>query len=299
MAIKKHFAERYDDPTFYLCWRRQSCGDCLTKEDGVSCSWCPLVCSMFFSSPHSSIRFFFFLFVFSPVYVVPQIGVSSSFLTLPRSRGEGEPFWPFPLSLYCIPLECSPLKLLLPSFPPIHPRFIRNVKRNPKNDLSSYANLYSRISYHTRNLIIDNDLMIPSIYLLAQSSICVPDRSRFPILAPFHDPEICPFGPSERWELRTRPLGCQVSTFSLLMSVSAVIGTLLLIGLLSFTIFVGKRVRASWRRAKRGRTETSLWRNVPRSWRRMRVWKWRGTDNSRCDTEVYYHDERSPLLGRE
>jgi len=173
MAIEKHFAERYDDPTFYLCWRRQSCGGCLTKDDGVSCSWCPL------------------------------------------------------------------------------------------------------------------------------SSICVPDRSRFPILAPFHDPEICPFGPSERWELRTRPLGCQVSTFSLLMSVSAVIGTLLLIGLLSFAIFVGKRVRASWRRAKRGRTGTSLWLNVPRSWRRITVWKRRGTDNSRCDAEGYYHDERSPLLGRE
>jgi len=170
-AKEKHFADRYEDPTFYLCWRRQSCGGCLTEEDGVVCSWCPL------------------------------------------------------------------------------------------------------------------------------SSICVPNHSKLPILAPLQNPEICPFGASERWELRTRPLGCQVSMFSLFMSVGAVVGTLLLIGLLSLAICVGKRVRASWRRAKRG---TPLWNNIPRSWRRMRVWK-----RSGADVEGYYYgeqaavDERSPLLGRE
>jgi hypothetical protein len=85
--------------------------------------------------------------------------------------------------------------------------------------------------------------------------------------------------------------------FSLFMSVGAVVGTLLLIGLLSLAICVGKRVRASWRRAKRG---TPLWNNIPRSWRRMRVWK-----RSGADVEGYYYgeqaavDERSPLLGRE
>ncbi|KAJ6109228.1 hypothetical protein N7486_001462 [Penicillium sp. IBT 16267x] len=28
------------DPLFYLCWRRQSCSECLTDE--VSCSWCAI-----------------------------------------------------------------------------------------------------------------------------------------------------------------------------------------------------------------------------------------------------------------
>lgn len=34
-----------DDPLFYVCWRRQSCGWCL--EGDAACSWCAVVNLLF------------------------------------------------------------------------------------------------------------------------------------------------------------------------------------------------------------------------------------------------------------
>ncbi|RAL10402.1 uncharacterized protein BO97DRAFT_372507, partial [Aspergillus homomorphus CBS 101889] len=65
----------------------------------------------------------------------------------------------------------------------------------------------------------------------AVSSTCVPNPSRFPILAPFGSSGICPLGPKERWELRALPFGCQVSTITFLTAVGAVVGTVAAFGL--------------------------------------------------------------------
>lgn len=67
--------------------------------------------------------------------------------------------------------------------------------------------------------------------LTSQSSTCLPlpddGLSRaFPLLSPIRYKGICAFG-SERFELRTAGLGCQVSTITFLTSVVTILGTLL------------------------------------------------------------------------
>ncbi|RDA91484.1 hypothetical protein CP533_4592 [Ophiocordyceps camponoti-saundersi (nom. inval.)] len=56
---------------------------------------------------------------------------------------------------------------------------------------------------------------------------CVPNACPIPLLAPAYDARICPH-PAERWELRTRPFGCRVSTTTSLTAVVAVLATVLL-----------------------------------------------------------------------
>ncbi|QGA15370.1 hypothetical protein EYB26_003027 [Talaromyces marneffei] len=55
------------------------------------------------------------------------------------------------------------------------------------------------------------------------SSTCVPNPTdKYPLLAPIDYPDICPLGAKERWELRARGLGCNVSTRNFLSVVVAV-----------------------------------------------------------------------------
>ncbi|KAL1999390.1 hypothetical protein VTN02DRAFT_4588 [Thermoascus thermophilus] len=88
------------------------------------------------------------------------------------------------------------------------------------------------------------------------SSACVPilhpssNQSSFPhhlrlpgILTPIHNAHICPLGAPERWDLRTAPFGCAVSTMTLLTTVISVLGTLAAIGM----VCVGVRLARSGR----------------------------------------------------
>ncbi|KAI1078267.1 hypothetical protein F5B20DRAFT_234379 [Whalleya microplaca] len=90
-----------------------------------------------------------------------------------------------------------------------------------------------------------------------------------PLLAPAFHENICPHW-AERWELRARPLGCQVSTITALTAVVSVAGTLVL-GLLVWGAvwggrWVGRRFGVGgkglgwWRRGLRVRLWTGLGR---------------------------------------
>ncbi|KAL2380188.1 hypothetical protein BDBG_00223 [Blastomyces gilchristii SLH14081] len=88
------------------------------------------------------------------------------------------------------------------------------------------------------------------------SSTCVPNRSLFPLLAPLTSSAICPLAARERWELRAAPLGCNVSTFTLLTGVVSVLGTLALVLVGWCGVVLGRkgwRAAEVWRR-DRGRT---------------------------------------------
>lgn len=60
---------------------------------------------------------------------------------------------------------------------------------------------------------------------------CVPNTYPIPLLAPAYDKDICPHW-SERWELRTQPFGCEVSTKTTLSVGVAVISTLVFVAFL-------------------------------------------------------------------
>ncbi|KXJ96001.1 hypothetical protein Micbo1qcDRAFT_30428 [Microdochium bolleyi] len=85
---------------------------------------------------------------------------------------------------------------------------------------------------------------------------CVPNRNKnLPFLAPAWDEDICPHW-AERWELRTRPLGCQVSTITTLTSLVTIACTLTLV-LLGFGTIFGVRQVSRWcgrRRIRKGRS---------------------------------------------
>lgn len=94
---------------------------------------------------------------------------------------------------------------------------------------------------------------------------CVPNKYPIPFLAPLYDEKICP-AKQERWELRTRPLGCDCSTTTTISVIVSVVGTLLVVALAFLTILVAIRIRryvaekARWRSASSGREEEPLLR---------------------------------------
>ncbi|ERS99838.1 hypothetical protein HMPREF1624_03203 [Sporothrix schenckii ATCC 58251] len=79
------------------------------------------------------------------------------------------------------------------------------------------------------------------------SATCVPNDYRIPALAPAWEGDfVCPHW-AERWELRTRPLGCQVSTITSLTALVAGSSTLLVALLLWLLVVVVRRLRrAQW-----------------------------------------------------
>ncbi|RDA87958.1 hypothetical protein CP532_3417 [Ophiocordyceps camponoti-leonardi (nom. inval.)] len=105
---------------------------------------------------------------------------------------------------------------------------------------------------------------------------CVPNACPIPLLAPAYDARICPH-PAERWELRSRPFGCRVSTTTSLTAVVAVLATVLL-ALVTLLNLVALR---RWRR--RENTDDKA------DWRRHYSWRavLAGSDAL----------ERQPLLG--
>ncbi|EFW23142.1 conserved hypothetical protein [Coccidioides posadasii str. Silveira] len=81
------------------------------------------------------------------------------------------------------------------------------------------------------------------------SSACVPNPSTIPIFSPVLNNSICPLGPKEQWELRSRPLGCAVSTITVLTAITSILGTSI-VGLLVWTVVT--RVINKLKRKQRG-----------------------------------------------
>jgi len=99
------------------------------------------------------------------------------------------------------------------------------------------------------------------------------------ILAPIWNENVCPHW-SERWEVRSRPLGCHVSTITFLTAIVA-----FLVGLVTVGIVVSGWKFGSWAREK--------WRGREQGW-------WRGWRLKLVDVVDARRDEngeaRRPLL---
>ncbi|KAI5926895.1 hypothetical protein F4810DRAFT_493544 [Camillea tinctor] len=89
---------------------------------------------------------------------------------------------------------------------------------------------------------------------------CVPNSYRMPLLAPAWEENICPHW-AERWEIRTRPLGCQVSTITTLTSLVTIASTLVFILLVMLAVLATKKVRVY------GRKYPGFWRVWKYGWR--------------------------------
>ncbi|KAF4841731.1 hypothetical protein CGCSCA4_v009261 [Colletotrichum siamense] len=94
------------------------------------------------------------------------------------------------------------------------------------------------------------------------TSACVPNPYAIPLLAPAWNEDVCPHW-AERWELRTRPLGCQVSTITSLTSIISIVSTLVVV-LLVTLLFVTIR----WAR-RRSVKEPGWWRVWQYDWRHI------------------------------
>ncbi|KAI0147975.1 hypothetical protein F4776DRAFT_292214 [Hypoxylon sp. NC0597] len=71
---------------------------------------------------------------------------------------------------------------------------------------------------------------------------CVPNSNRVPFLAPAWDKNVCPHW-AERWEIRTRPLGCQVSTITTLTSIVSIASTLVFVLLVTLAVWGVRKLR--------------------------------------------------------
>ncbi|KAL2138701.1 hypothetical protein VTI28DRAFT_6355 [Corynascus sepedonium] len=107
----------------------------------------------------------------------------------------------------------------------------------------------------------------PSCSWCPFTQACVPNTASIPLLAPAYDEQICPHW-SERWELRTRPLGCQVSSITALSVLVAVASTLAVVGFIRVGVVV-------WRHGRR-KIRTRNWGDQWRAWRARRSERERG-----------------------
>ena len=124
-----------------------------------------------------------------------------------------------------------------------------------------------------------------------QSWTCVPNANRLALLAPAFDENVCPHW-AERWELRTRPLGCQVSTITTLTSLVTIASTLVAVLLGCLAVLGARRLRAydaahpgwwqAWRWVGRGKRDGRLAPETPQ-----------GTERS---SSTGPPGEREPLL---
>ncbi|KAF6825761.1 hypothetical protein CMUS01_09706 [Colletotrichum musicola] len=113
------------------------------------------------------------------------------------------------------------------------------------------------------------------------TSACVPNPYAIPLLAPAYNEDICPHW-AERWELRTRPLGCQVSTITSLTSIISILSTLVVIAAVTLVVLLVR-----WSR-RRSQEDPGWWRVWKYDWKQPFRRKARDGDR------VGEHD---PLLG--
>ncbi|KAI1496590.1 hypothetical protein F5X99DRAFT_63636 [Biscogniauxia marginata] len=116
---------------------------------------------------------------------------------------------------------------------------------------------------------------------------CVPNSHRVPMLAPAWDEDICPHW-AERWEVRTRPLGCQVSTITTLTSLVTIVCTLV------FILFVMLIVLAIRRLRDYERKHPGYWKVWKYNWRSQVSGLWKRMKSRLGKSD---HDgEHDPLL---
>ncbi|KAK0747894.1 hypothetical protein B0T21DRAFT_406460 [Apiosordaria backusii] len=115
---------------------------------------------------------------------------------------------------------------------------------------------------------------------------CTPNTHTLPLLAPISQPDICPHW-SERWEVRSRPFGCHVSTITALSVIISILSTILLGVLVWVGIVVYKRLkRAEWD-----------WNRASIPFDRIRFWtKWHSTDGRSRWGSTSSSREEQPLL---
>ncbi|KAK0668274.1 hypothetical protein QBC41DRAFT_124574 [Cercophora samala] len=90
---------------------------------------------------------------------------------------------------------------------------------------------------------------------------CTPNTHALPLLAPISQPDICPHW-SERWEVRSQPFGCNVSTITALSVLISILSTILLGLLVWISIVVYRRLRRAewdWTRASIPFNQPSFW----------------------------------------
>lgn len=80
---------------------------------------------------------------------------------------------------------------------------------------------------------------------------CVPNNHTIQALAPAYDENVCPHW-AERWEIRTRPLGCQVSTITSLTSIISIASTLVVLSVILLIAWAFARLRRHHKQAEPG-----------------------------------------------
>lgn len=131
----------------------------------------------------------------------------------------------------------------------------------------------------------------------------MPNSYTVPALAPAFEENICPHCKlqmsagvfvtdeqptgAERWEIRTRPLGCQVSTITSLTSLISIASTIAFIGIIAGLVLAAKRLRRY--RQQRDAGQWHFWKHR---------WTSRGSSGLLPSSD---HDdghvEEEPLLG--
>ncbi|KAI1651733.1 uncharacterized protein F4817DRAFT_80134 [Daldinia loculata] len=110
---------------------------------------------------------------------------------------------------------------------------------------------------------------------------CVPNSNRIQLLAPAWDKNVCPHW-AERWEIRTRPLGCRVSTITTLTSLVSIASTLVFVLLVTLVVFGIRRLKGyskknpSW--WKIWKYDWRCWNELRQQWLRMRIGDQPGTE---------------------
>ncbi|KAK4160915.1 hypothetical protein QBC43DRAFT_108055 [Cladorrhinum sp. PSN259] len=126
---------------------------------------------------------------------------------------------------------------------------------------------------------------------------CTPNTYAIPLLAPAYDENICPHW-AERWEVRTRPLGCQVSTITALSVISSVLSTLMVMGLIWLIFLTTKRLKRRISSQDWGANgEDQTWLNYARGWRIWDPREWGSTSTATGNQHLgRTSSEQDPLL---
>lgn len=126
-----------------------------------------------------------------------------------------------------------------------------------------------------------------SLLTTSKSWACVPNNYTVPALAPAYDEDICPHW-AERWEIRTRPLGCQVSTITGLTSLVSIASTIALALIIMFLLYCFRRVRTYHQQQPAGWWKVWKW-----DWRTRAAGLWFRSSDRDADAA-----EQEPILGR-
>lgn len=128
-----------------------------------------------------------------------------------------------------------------------------------------------------------------------QSWTCVPNSNRVQLLAPAWDENVCPHW-AERWEIRTRPLGCQVSTITTLTSFVTIASTLVFALLVTLTVFGIQRLRAySDKSPGLWKAWANAWKDWWAKWQQQRYPMIHGNEDD-VEAREQGGNEREPLL---